>query len=735
MPTIYLVVRNRFSGQAADRRVIFRRANTYPLGRIFATTFFLKIALCLRAIIQYKKPVSRPRFIALLLVLGTLAVYLPAANHGFTLYDDNDYVTENPMVENGLTWAGIKWAFTTGHASNWHPLTWLSHMTDCQLAGLNPSVPHCENILFHTANAVLLFALLLRLTKLIWPSAFAAALFAWHPLHVESVAWIAERKDVLSTFFALLTLLAYTKTVTGDKWQVTEGKTSPTLSMSPVTHHLSLLPALFFFALGLMAKPMLVTLPFVMLLLDYWPLKRVEVQGSRFRIQNLILEKIPFFALSAASCVITFLFQHHGGAVVSLKIVPLDFRLENVPVAYTEYLLKMIWPAQLAVFYPLHPLSQVEVAASVAVVAVISWLAWSLRRSCPYWLVGWLWFLGTLVPVIGLVQVGSAEIADRYTYFPAIGIFLATALFVRDGVERLQISKPIVGVIAGLVMAACLALTHRQLNFWQDDITLFRHAIAVTMATKDNDTAHVNLGFALEKAGRKTEALDEYRAALNLDSSRAETHNDYANLLDDTGHPDKALAEFQEALRINPNHVASHNNYGTLLVELGRFDEAMKQYADAARLDPSDWHPPYLTGKVLLKQGRDAEAIPYFRKAVQMDPNNPHVLTYLAQVLASDEKSEVRDGNAALAMAARANDLTGGIQPAMLDALAMAYAETGQFKEAQQAAADAVKLATAYGMTNDLPLIQERLQLYQNNQPFRQSFLFTNTPVSAPQKN
>ena len=663
----------------------------------------------------------------LLLVLGTLAVYLPAANHGFTLYDDNDYVTENPMVENGLTWAGIKWAFTTGHASNWHPLTWISHMLDCQLCqflnlGLNPSVPHCENILFHAANAILLFTLLLRLTKLIWPSAFAAALFAWHPMHVESVAWIAERKDVLSTFFALLTLLAYTRFVEKSKVQSPKSK-------------LFYAVALLMFALGLMAKPMLVTLPFVMLLLDYWPLKRVEVQDSRFRIQNLILEKIPFFALSAASCVITFLCQHHGGAVVSLETVPLTFRLENVPVAYAEYLLKLIWPAQLAVFYPLHPLSRLEVAAAAAVVSVLSWLAWSLRRPYPYWLVGWLWFLGTLVPVIGLVQVGSAEIADRYTYFPAIGIFLAVALLVRDGVERFQISIPFVGAIAGLVLAACLALTHRQLNFWQDDITLFRHAIAVTMATKDNDTAHLNLGFALEKAGRKTEALDEYRAALNLDPSRAETHNDYGNLLDDTGHQDDALAEFQEALRINPNHVASHNNYGTLLVELGRFDEAMKQYADAARLDPSDWHPPYLTGKVLLKQGRDTEAIPYFRKAVQMDPNNPHVLTYLAQVLASDEKPEVRDGNAALAMAARANDLTGGIQPAMLDALAMAYAEAGQFKEAQQAAADAVKLATAYDMTNDLPLIQQRLELYQNNQPFRQSFLFTNIPVSAPQKN
>ena len=664
---------------------------------------------------------SRPRFIALLLVLGTLAVYLPAAHHGFTLFDDNDYVTENPMVENGLTWAGVKWAFTTGHASNWHPLTWISHMADCQMAGLNPSVPHCENVLFHAANAVLLFALLLRLTDLIWPSAFVAALFAWHPLHVESVAWIAERKDVLSTFFALLTLLAYTKAVTSDEWRVTRKISFPSL----VTRHSSRFYwlALFLFTCGLMAKPMVVTLPFVMLLLDYWPLKRFN--GSA--VQRLLLEKIPFFALTAASCVITFLCQHHGGSVASLKSVPLDYRLENVPLACAGYLLKMVWPANLAVFYPLkEKLSPLAATAAVAVLMVVSAAVWRGRKHSPYWLVGWLWFLGTLVPVIGLVQVGGAALADRYTYFPSIGIFLAAALGLRDGAERFRISNRIVGTVAALGLAACLALTHRQLNFWRDDIALFRHAIAVT---KNNGTAHLNLGFALEKAGLKTEALAEYRASLKLEPDRAETHNNLANLLGDTGHPDEALAEYQEALRIDPNHVASHNNYGTALVELGRFDEAMIQYAAAARLDPADWHPPYLAGKALLKRGRDPEAIPYFRQAVQLDPNNPRVLTFLAQVLASDENPRVRDGNAALAMAAKANDLTGGVQPAMLDAMAMAYAEIGQFTNAQQTAADAIKLATAYDMTNDVTVIRQRLQLYQINQPFRQSFLFTNSPA------
>ena len=671
-------------------------------------------------------------------MLGTLAVYLPAAQHGFSLYDDNDYVTENNVVQRGLTWDGFQWAFTC-HASNWHPLTWLSHMADCQFFGLDAGMHHTVNVFFHVANSILLLLLLMRWTNALWPSAFAAALFAWHPLHVESVAWIAERKDVLSTFFALLTLLAYTKAVTSDKCQVTGKDTSRTFVMSPVTRHLSLLPALLFFALGLMAKPMVVTLPFVMLLLDYWPLNRVEgcrlkvasskvqiLQPSTFNLQpfvRLFVEKIPFFVLSAASCAVTFLAQHRGGAVASLENVPLHYRLENVPVAYADYLLKMIWPAHLAIFYPLNSPSWPGVAAATAALVAISWLVWGVRRSSQHWLIGWLWFLGTLVPVIGLVQVGGAAMADRYTYFPSIGIFLAVALGIRDSANRFQIPKSIVGAAAGLVLVACMVLTHRQLNFWRDDITLFQHAIAVT---KNYDTAHLNLGFALEKDGRKTEALAEYRAALKLNPDRAETHNNLANLLDDTGHPDEALAEYQEALRINPNHVAAHNNLGTLLVEQCRFDEAMKQYADAARLDPADWHPPYLTGKALLKQGRDAEAIPYFDRAVQMDPNNPHVLAYFAQVLASDENPQVRDGNAALEMATKANDLTGGVQPAMIDVMAMAYAETGQFTNAQQAAAYAVKLANAYDLTNDAPRLRQRLQLYQNHQPFRQSFLYTN---------
>jgi tetratricopeptide (TPR) repeat protein len=661
---------------------------------------------------------SRPRLIGLLLVLGTLAVYLPAARHGFSLYDDGDYVAENRVVQNGLTWAGVKWAFTTWHASNWHPLTWISHMADCQLFGLNAGMHHCVNLLFHAANAVLLFALLLRMTKAIWPSAFVAALFAWHPLHVESVAWIAERKDVLSTFFGLLALLCYARFVEESKVQGPKPKVFYAL-------------ALLMFALGLLAKPMLVTLPFVLLLLDCWPLQRFQISDFKLQIfLRLAFEKIPFFLLAAISCVVTFLAQHNGGAVVSIEKVSLHFRLENTPVAYALYLWKMAWPAKLAIVYPLATISTHVLIISAAVLIFISAAAWIGRRRSPYLLVGWLWFLGTLVPVIGIVQVGSQALADRYSYFPLIGIFIAAAFGVRDLADRFHFPKKILAGAAILILAACLCRTHKQLDYWRDDESLFRHALAVT---KDNDVAHTNLGVALQKEGRNAEAMAEYRAALQLAPERVEIHNDLANLLDDAGKPDEALAEYQQALRLDPIATPAHNNLGVLLAKLGRFDDAMKQYAESARLDPADWHAPYLTGKALLQQGRDTDAIPFFRKAVSLAPENLDVLIFVAQVLASDENPQARDGKTAFVIATKANALTGGYQPVMLDTLAMAYAELGQFDDAQTAAQDAVTLAKDYKMTNDVDIIQQRLELYKNRQPFRQSF--TNRPAKNPPKN
>jgi tetratricopeptide (TPR) repeat protein len=637
-------------------------------------------------------PMTRPRLIALLLALTTLLVYLPVTHYDFVNYDDQDYVTENSVVQNGLTWTGIKWAFTTGHASNWHPVTWLSHMTDCKLFGTNPGGPHLVNVLFHTANTVLLFALLLRLTNSLWPAAFIAALFAWHPLHVESVAWVAERKDVLSTFFALLTLLSYVKYVKENSRR-------------------SFWFALILFALGLMSKPMLVTLPFVMLLLDYWPLGRVE--GCKLKIAGsqapnlqlatfnlLTFEKWPFFLLTAISCVATFLAQHHGGAVMALEQFPLNLRLENALISYGRYLLMAVWPVNLAVIYPLPShLHWMHAAAATftAVLLVISWLVWRGGRAHPYLPVGWLWFLGTLVPVIGLVQVGGAALADRYTYFPLIGIFIAVTFGVCDLAKRFQIPKMIPAVAAILILAVCLALTENQLRYWRDSETLFTHALAVT---EDNHVAHVDLGVALEQKGEPNEALEQYRAAEKIAPELYHIHSNLGNLLNNLGQPEAALAEYQQAALLNPGLPVLH-----------------------ARL-----------GDLLLKQGRDAEAIAQFNEAVKLDPLNYQTLAHAAYILAAIENPAVRDGKTALILAVKANVLAGGTQPLVFDILGMAFAENGDFTNAQNCAQNALDLANAAKMKK-LESIQQRLELYKNHRPWRESFLATNAPPGNPPKN
>jgi len=668
----------------------------------------------------------------LLLALVTLLVYLPASRDGFVNYDDQDYVTENSVVQKGLTWTGIKWAFTTGHASNWHPLTWLSHMADCELFGLNPGAHHLVNVLFHTVNAVLLLLLLFRMTGALWPAAFVAALFAWHPLHVESVAWISERKDVLSTFFALLTLLAYARYaqhVTSDMCQVTRTNSAS----SPVTRHPSRFYwlALLFFALGLMSKPMLVTLPFVMLLLDYWPLHRLSSgTGRPATALHLAWEKWPFFLLTIVSCVVTFLVQSQrsGDAVASLELVPLHYRFCNALVSYGLYLLKMVWPVGLAVFYPLPGhLTWILMAAitSAVILVIISSFVWQAGRAHAYLPVGWLWFLGTLVPVIGLVQVGGAALADRYTYIPSIGVFIAVTFGLCDLADRFQFPKKAIATTAVLILATSLILTENQLRYWHDSETLFAHALAVT---KNNHVAHVNLGVALEQKGKLNEALAEYRAAEQLAPELYHIHNNLGNLLDNLGHPNEALIEYRWAVLLNPSLPSLHNGEGMILAELGRFDEGLCQFKEASRLDPTYPWAHLEIGKLRLKQGRDAEAIDELRAALRIDPDNFQILAYTAHVLAADENPQIRDGRTALVLAIKAKLLTGDTQPIVLDVLGMACAETGDFTNALEETQKAFDLAIAAKMKKLEPL-QQRLELYKNHQPWRESFLFTNAPV------
>ncbi len=659
---------------------------------------------------------SQPRRLALLLALATFALYLPVAWFDFVVYDDGLYVTDQPIVQAGVTWAGVKWAFITMAASNWHPLTWLSHMIDCGVFGLNPAGPHVVNALFHAANVALLFTLLLRITNKLWPSAFIAALFAWHPLHVESVAWIAERKDVLSTFFTLLALLNYACYVEESKVQSPKSKKYFTLSL--VT-----------FALGLMAKPMLVTLPCVLLLLDFWPLQRFQISNFKFQtLAKLFAEKVPFFLISAASCAITFLAQSQRGsdAVVSLETVPLHYRLKSVPLAYVEYLEKIFWPSKLAIFYPLHEkIPAATVALSVALLVLISLAALWLYRTRPYLFTGWFWFLGTLVPVIGLVQVGGAALADRYSYLPSVGIFIAVTFAACDLAAHFKISKKILAGTAIFILVACVATMENQLQHWRNSVTLFQHALAVTA---DNDVARDNLGVALEQQGRLAEAAEQYRAAAKLEPDRYQGHHNLANALDRLGHPAEALAEHREAVRLGPDVQFLHHVLGLSLVTAGQDDEALKEFSKAAQLDAHYPWPHVEIAKIYLRQNRDPNALDELRTALRIDPDDISILTFTAQVLAASENPAARDGQAAFALAAKANALANGRQPNVLDVLGMACAELGKFDDAQMAAQTALDTASALNPKNVAP-IQQRLQLYKNHQPWRESFGATNMPV------
>jgi protein O-mannosyl-transferase len=499
--------------------------------------------------------------------------------------------------------------------------------------------------------------------------------------------------------------------------------------------------ALLFFVLALLSKPMPVTLPVVMLLLDYWPLKRVEghrlkVAGpaggelSTFKFEfSIIWEKWPFFLLAAASCVVTFLAQRNT-AVSSLTQVPFGYRLENSLTAYAGYLWKTIWPLDLGIFYPLRaPIAWQLIAESAIVLTGISVIVWLERRVSPWLIVGWLWFLVTLLPVIGLVQVGAQSMADRYSYFPLIGIFLAIAFSAQTLAVRFSFLKTWLAVAAILMLGSCLVLTERQLRYWHDSESLFTHALEVDQS----DTAHICLGIALEGQNRPSEALTHFLMAWRLLPKSDLIHANIAQALDDEGKPDLAALNYREAVKRRPQSSATRINYGIVLQKLGRLDEALEQFSIAARLDASSSPPQFLMGKCLLQLGRDAEAMTHFNAGLQLDPDNLEMLLLMANVQAADQNPEARDGRDAQALAGRLVKLTGGQQPAALDALAMAKAELGQFDEAIQIQQQAVKLIEATGPKEDVAAMQNRLELYQKHQPWRESFNQT-LKISLPEK-
>jgi protein O-mannosyl-transferase len=591
----------------------------------------------------WRVTLHRPAFLCLLLALTTLTVFLPVARQGFVNYDDSDYVTENAHVHGGLKWENVAWAFTTGHASNWHPLTWLSHMLDCQLFGLKAGPQHMVSVGFHIANTLLLFLLLRRMTGALWRSALVAALFALHPLHVESVAWASERKDVLSVFFFLLTVGAYVRYVGVQslKSKVQSPTTASNKAPSPsrITYHASrfFLLSLSLFALGLMSKPMLVTLPFVLLLLDYWPLQRFSpstLNSQPSTLLRLVAEKVPFFLLAAASSVITFIVQRKGGAVSATLSV--GARIANALVSYIRYIGKTFWPVDLSILYP-HPgwWPAWQVIASVTVLLAIFVAVLLLARKRPYLVVGWLWFCGTLVPAIGLIQVGIQSMADRYTYLPLIGLFIMLVW----GISELVPDRPWRGqalAIGGVsLLTVCALLTERQVQFWRDSEALFGHAVQVT---RDNYLAYNNLGFYLSGQGRTVEAMENYHQSLKINPAYEDALNNLGYALAGQKKYSEAIPLYEAALRIRPNHAEVHNNLGNALSETGQIDDAIQHYLIVLAQKPEHADAHNNLGIALAMKGKLDEAIPHFQAAIRSKPGYASAHSNLGNALAVQHK-------------------------------------------------------------------------------------------------
>jgi tetratricopeptide (TPR) repeat protein len=550
----------------------------------------------------------RELWVAVLLVAATLAVYAQVAGFDFVNYDDPEYVTSNPWVRAGLTPIGFVWAFTAGHAGNWHPLTWLSHMLDVQLWGLRPGAHHLTNVVLHATSAVLLFLFLRGTTGALWPSAAVAALFALHPLHVESVAWISERKDVLSTLFFMLTLLAYSGWVRRP---------------SPGRY----LVALLLFALGLMAKPMLVTLPVLLLLLDVWPLARRRASWAA-----LVREKIPFFALAAGSALMTFVAQLRYGAVATADTLPLATRAANAVVAGASYLGLAVYPAGLVLFYPHVPLPAWKVAGAGAVLVAISALVVRLAPKRPWLGVAWLWYVVTLLPVIGLIQVGDQAMADRFTYLPLVGPFFAVAWAAAEVAAARPAAGRAIAVAASAALVAFAVGSWRQVGYWRNSETLFTHAVAVI---PDSYVANNNLGNALAGAGRLDEAMARYEAALRAKPDLWNAQNNIGVILAQQGRIADAIPHYTEAIRLNPEFADAYSNLGAALADQGRLDEAIASYTQAIRLKPDHPDAHANLANAFARQGKLDLAIQHYSEALRLNPDHVSARVNLGRVLAA----------------------------------------------------------------------------------------------------
>jgi tetratricopeptide (TPR) repeat protein len=588
-----------------------------------------------------------------LLAVATLVSFWQLNHCDFINYDDEEYLTENPQVQNGITRGAVLWAFTTGHAANWHPVTWLSHMLDVELFGLNPHRHHLTNLLFHIANTLLLFFILNRMTDAPWKSAFVAALFALHPLHVESVAWVAERKDVLSAFFWMLTITAYVSYVKG-------------LPVSrPPFSALRYFAVVLFFALGLMSKPMLVTLPFVLIFLDYWPLGRISdtgyqkpdaalmprqsihVQAKRGKSRKrrtgrgsdsspvpaplssassapttgfipLLWEKTPLFVLAAISCVITLIAQQKGGAIKSTDAFPLGLRIANAIVCCVVYIRKAIWPSDLAVFYP-HPGSRPawEVSAAIILLGALTLTAIRTKRRFPYFVVGWLWFTVTLLPVIGIVQVGRQAMADRYTYIPLIGLFIIIAWLIPELTKKWRYGTQTLFALSALILAVFSVVTWIQAGYWRNGIKLYDRALEVTSSSA---LIHYNRGTSHFKAGNYRQAISDLDRAIEIDPGYAAAYANRGLAYDAVANHSKAIEDLSRAVDIKPELVWAYLDRGKVYSEVGNYGQAVSDFDTAVRMDPGLTLAYYFRGSVFSKLGEYRQAIEDFGRAIEAAP-------------------------------------------------------------------------------------------------------------------
>ncbi|MCX6993406.1 MAG: tetratricopeptide repeat protein [Kiritimatiellaeota bacterium] len=701
--------------------------------------------------------------LCIFLLAATLAAYWPVLGNSFVDFDDPLYVTENAMLQQGLNLDTARWTFVSKYAFTWHPVTWLSLMTDFELYRLKPMGYHLTNLLLHIVNTILLFIVLTGMTRKMWSSAIVAVLFAVHPLHVESVAWISERKDVLSTFFFMLTLWAYAR-----------------YTIRPRVGWYLVVLALY--ATGLMAKPMLVSLPLVLLLLDYWPLQRLlpsqqplppqwplppaDLTGPmRTSWWFLVMEKAPLALLSVAACVITFVVQHSTGAVGSFIQYPLGIRIANAALAYQNYLVHMVWPKHLACLYPYNlNLLFWKVGVAMIFLALVSVFCLWLWRRARYLIAGWLWYLITLVPVVGLVQVGNQAMADRYTYIPLIGIFIMIAWGVPDLVRRVlpeprrrQMTLDALAVLAcGSVVLLGIG-TWLQAGTWKNTITVFEHAIAVT---ENNYLAHNNLANALTGRGRLDDAVYHYGEALRIKPDYVEVHNNIAVTLARQGKVDEAIYHYREALRMRPDCAEVYVNLGTILYNRQNLDEAAGLFAQAIRINPGLANAHYNLGVVLMQKGQLPDAVNHYVVALEIRPDmleayNQLILALVAcgeygkamiafrvavrfyrewlptltgdlWLLASRQGLSIADRADLISMAEQTGRPMHSRDPAFLDALGVAYAGAGRFPEAIAVTRQALALMGVENQADRKNPVAQRLARYESQEPYFEEAVPTN---------